>query len=79
MAEVGLALHPDKTRIVYCKDAERRGSSRAHVVHVPGVHVPAEAGQERGEVFVEFLPAVSKDALKEMSPEMRSWHIAPAQ
>ena len=24
--EVGLALHPDKTRIVYCKDGRRRGS-----------------------------------------------------
>jgi RNA-directed DNA polymerase len=25
-AEVGLELHPDKTRIVYSKDADRRGS-----------------------------------------------------
>jgi RNA-directed DNA polymerase len=25
MAEVGLELHPDKTRIVYCKDDNRRG------------------------------------------------------
>jgi group II intron reverse transcriptase/maturase len=25
MQEVGLRLHPDKTRIVYCKDAKRRG------------------------------------------------------
>ena len=34
MAEVGLRLHPDKTRIVYCKDAEpavgyRRQRSRS--------------------------------------------------
>jgi RNA-directed DNA polymerase len=26
MVEVGLRLHPDKTRIVYCKDGLRRGS-----------------------------------------------------
>ena len=26
LAQVGLELHPDKTRIVYCKDADRRGS-----------------------------------------------------
>jgi RNA-directed DNA polymerase len=26
MEEVGLRLHPDKTRIVYCKDGNRRGS-----------------------------------------------------
>jgi RNA-directed DNA polymerase len=24
LAQVGLELHPDKTRIVYCKDADRR-------------------------------------------------------
>ena len=26
MEQVGLRLHPDKTRIVYCKDGKRRGS-----------------------------------------------------
>ncbi|HEX2309438.1 MAG TPA: reverse transcriptase domain-containing protein, partial [Vicinamibacterales bacterium] len=25
MREVGLELHPDKTRVVYCKDGKRRG------------------------------------------------------
>ncbi|MDQ4104516.1 MAG: reverse transcriptase domain-containing protein, partial [Actinomycetota bacterium] len=25
LAAVGLELHPDKTRIVYCKDADQRG------------------------------------------------------
>src|SRR5439155_25886584 len=25
MVEVGLTLHPDKTRVVYCKDSNRRG------------------------------------------------------
>ena len=40
MDEVGLRLHPDKTKIVYCKDDKRRGLARAHVVYVPGVHLP---------------------------------------
>jgi len=26
MEQVGLRLHPDKTRIVYCQDGRRRGS-----------------------------------------------------
>ncbi len=26
MEQVGLRLHPDKTRIVYCRDGQRRGS-----------------------------------------------------
>jgi RNA-directed DNA polymerase len=25
LVQVGLESHPDKTRIVYCKDADRRG------------------------------------------------------
>jgi RNA-directed DNA polymerase len=27
MVEVGLRLHPDKTKIVYCQDGQRRGSA----------------------------------------------------
>ena len=52
--EVGLRLHPDKTRIVYCQDGKRRGSTRAHVVHVPGLHVSARArrGTSTGAVRV---------------------------
>ena len=38
MAEVGLELHPDKTRIVYCKDRKRRQPMRRAVhIHVPGL------------------------------------------
>ena len=44
MRGVGLELHPDKTRVVYCKDSNRRGCLRAHRVHLPGVHVPGPGG-----------------------------------
>ena len=45
MAEVGLQLHPDKTRIVYCKGQEPAAQRlRRHVVHLPGLHVPRQAG-----------------------------------
>ena len=49
LVEVGLELHPDKTRIVYCKDSNRRGL-RAGLVHVLRLHVPAPEGirQEPG-------------------------------
>ena len=43
MEQVGLRLHPAKTRIVYCKDGGRRGSYE-HVVHVLGVHLPRPRG-----------------------------------
>ncbi|MFJ3883349.1 reverse transcriptase domain-containing protein [Streptomyces sp. NPDC090077] len=37
LVEVGLQLHPDKTRIVYCKDSYRRGSyDESGVDHLVG-------------------------------------------
>ena len=52
MVEVGLRLHPDKTKVVYCKDGRRRGEYRAHVVYVSRFHFPAArcAGQGRQDV-----------------------------
>jgi RNA-directed DNA polymerase len=35
MAQVGLELHPDKTRIVYCKDSNRTGSYECHEAGPP--------------------------------------------
>ncbi len=36
LAEVGLELHPDKTRVVYCKDADRRGDHEVTSFTFPG-------------------------------------------
>src|ERR1035441_10131471 len=37
---------------------------------------PRLARNKWGKHFVSFLPAVSKDAVKAMGREIRSWHIA---
>jgi len=79
MAEVGLELHPDKTRIVYCKDGKRRRKDCAETSFTFLGYTfrarEAPSGQGGGKVFTSFLPAVSKDALKRMSEEVRSWRI----
>ena len=79
MAEVGLQLHPDKTRIVYCKDRNRRRSDCADTSFTFLGYTfrarQAPARQGGGVMFSAFLPAVSKDALKRMSGEVRSWRI----
>ena len=68
MEEVGLRLHPDKTRIVYCQDAKRRGSAEHTSFTFLGYTFRARAARNsNGEVFTSFLPAISKDALKRMS------------
>ena len=77
LAQVGLELHPDKTRIVYCKDADRRGGHAVTSFTFLGYTFrPRLAKNKHGKHFVSFLPAVSKDAVKAMGRVIRSWHLA---
>jgi RNA-directed DNA polymerase len=76
MEQVGLALHPHKTRIIYCKDGRRRGSHEHTAFTFLGFTFRARAARRKdGKVFMSFLPAVSKDALKKMSATVRSWRL----
>jgi RNA-directed DNA polymerase len=78
MAEVGLQLHPDKTRIVFCKDGKRRHADCADTSFTfLGYTFRARSAPTRDgtSMFTGFLPAVSTDALKRMSEEVRSWRI----
>jgi RNA-directed DNA polymerase len=77
LAQVGLQLHPDKTRIVYCKDEDRRGDHEVTSFTFLGYTFrPRLAKNKWGKHFVNFLPAVSRDAVTAMGREIRSWHIA---
>jgi len=77
LAQVGLELHPDKTRVVYCKDADRRDVHEVTSFTFLGYEFrPRLAKSKIGKHFVSFLPAVSTDAMKAMGREIRSWHLA---
>jgi group II intron reverse transcriptase/maturase len=76
MAGVGLRLHPDKTRVVYCKDGTRRGSYEHTSFAFLGFTFRArDARAKDGRRFLSFLPAISKDALKKISGVVRSWRL----
>jgi group II intron reverse transcriptase/maturase len=76
MAEVGLRLHPDKTRIVYCKDGRRRGSYEHTSFTFLGFTFRArDARAKDGRRFLSFSPAISKDALKKISGVVRCWRL----
>jgi RNA-directed DNA polymerase len=77
MAEVGLELHPDKTKIVYCKDSNRRGEHEHTAFTFLGYTFrPRRARRSRdGVQFTSFLPAISNDALKKISKRVRSWRL----
>lgn len=76
MEEVGLQLHPDKTKIVYCQDSRRRGSfEQTSFTFLGYTFRPRKALFPDGKAFTSFLPAVSAEALKAMGHRIRSWRI----
>jgi len=76
LADCGLELHPDKTRIVYCKDADRRATYANERFDFLGYTFrPRSSKRKMGTYAVNFLPAVSNDAMKAMGQKLRSWRI----
>jgi len=76
MAEVGLKLHPTKTRIVYCKDGKRKLDYEHTSFTFLGFTFRARKARGRNGVsFTGFLPAISDDALKKVSGEIRRWRL----
>ena len=76
MEQVGLRLHPDKTRIVYCQDGKRRASyEHTEFTFLGFTFHQRRARAKNGKQFNSFLPAISKDALKRISAEVRSWRL----
>jgi RNA-directed DNA polymerase len=75
-AACGLELHPDKTRIVYCKDDDRRGQHQDTSFDFLGyTFQPRRAKNRRGKFFVSFLPAISNKSAKELRREIHDWRI----
>jgi RNA-directed DNA polymerase len=76
MTEVGLRLHPDKTRIVYCTDGRRRGNHEHSSFTFLGYAFQARGARSKnGRNFTGFLPAISPDALKAKSADLRRMRI----
>ena len=77
-SECGLELHPEKTKIVYCKDDDRRGNYPNESFDFLGYTFRARRSKNRwGEYFVNFSPAVSNQATK--GPDYPRLELAPAQ
>ena len=75
-AECKLELHPDKTKIIYCKDENRTDEYQDIQFDFLGYTFrPRSAQNKQGERFLSFLPAVSNKAVKAMGQTMRQWKI----
>ena len=72
-----LELHPDKTKIVYCKDGKRKRSYPTTKFTFLGYDFRQRRTlkRETKEIFQSFNPAVSKDAMKSMRTHIRTLGI----
>lgn len=75
--QCGLELHPLKTRIVYCKDDDRRWDFEHIKFDFLGYTFrPRRAKNRWGKYFVSFLPAISAKAAKAIRVTIRKWRMA---
>lgn len=71
-----LVLHPEKTKIVYCKDANRRGDFPNQSFDFLGFTFRARRTLWQGGLPAHgFMPAVSSKALKTISRTIRRWTL----
>jgi RNA-directed DNA polymerase len=74
--QFGLKLHPEKTKIVYCKEENRTGTHPVtEFTFLAYTFRPRGARTRGGRLGVGFLPAVSKAAQKEMACTIRGWRL----
>ncbi|CAN5271395.1 group II intron reverse transcriptase/maturase [soil metagenome] len=71
-----LELHPLKTKIVYCKDDNRKEIFPEKQFDFLGYTFrPRHAKSKEGKYFVSFSPAISTKAAKSIKQTMREWKL----
>ncbi len=67
-------LHPEKTKIVYCRDAMRTGDYELHSFDFLGFCFrPRLSRNKHGQYFVNFSPAIAPNRKKAIFSQIRQW------
>ena len=77
LGECGLMFHPDKTKIIYCKDRNRKGKHKEIKFDFLGYTFRPRwiKNNRQNSLFLGFTLEVSKTALKAMRATTRRWNI----
>jgi RNA-directed DNA polymerase len=75
LGALGLELHPVKTKIVYCKDANRPGSFEHTSFDFLGYTFRGRLAKGPRGYFTGFSPAISSKAKKAKGQQIRAWHL----
>jgi RNA-directed DNA polymerase len=74
LLECKLELHPEKTKIVYCKDSNRGGNSQHEKFDFLGYTFrPRSSRNRHGRLFTNFSPAISDKAEQKIRDEVKTW------
>jgi RNA-directed DNA polymerase len=74
--ECALEINAEKSRIVYCKDANRpEAHEDIHFDFLGFTFRPRRCVSETRGIHPNFLPAISRSSMKAISREVRSWHM----
>ncbi len=74
--ECGLELHPNKTKIVYCKDLHRQQQYEHIQFDFLGYTFrPRRSFDRYGRLFTNFSPAIARNAAMALRQEVRSWRL----
>lgn len=75
LRQCGLTVHPEKTKIVYCKDDTRRLTYERNSFAFLGYAFRARRTLKRGRVCSNFSPAIARKAAKRLCDVMRTWRL----
>jgi RNA-directed DNA polymerase len=71
-----LELHPEKTKIVYCKNSRRKENySNISFDFLGYTFRPRSSVNRKGIRFTGFLPAISRNAIKSINDKIRAWKL----
>jgi RNA-directed DNA polymerase len=76
-SECELELHPEKTKIIYCRDGKRKGVYQNTAFEFLGYTFRSRLvkNSKQGDLFTGFSPAVSKSAQKSMRAKTKSFRL----
>jgi len=76
LEECGLTMHPEKSKIVYCRHSRRTGTyPNVQFTFLGFTFRPRKALNKHNRPFTSFLPGASDDALKRMRQTVRGWKL----
>ena len=76
-SKCGLELHPEKTKVIYCRDGKRKGIYQNTAFDFLGYTFRSRLvrNSKQGDLFTGFSPAVSKSAQKSMRAKTKSFRL----